>query len=34
MFDLKSDLGIFLGYSNKSKAYKDYNKNSKVIQES
>ena len=33
-FDSKSDLGIFIGYSNKSKASKVYNQNSQVIQES
>ena len=30
----KSYLGIFLGYSTKSKAYKVWNQNTKVIQES
>lgn len=33
-FDLKSDLGIILGYSTKSKAYKVYNQSTKVIKES
>ena len=30
-FDAKSDLGIFLGYSIMSKAYRVYNQNSQVI---
>ena len=33
-FDSNSNLGIFLGYSNKSKAYRVYNQSSKVIQKS
>ena len=33
-FNSKSNLGIFLCYSNKSKTYKVYNQNTKVIQES
>ena len=33
-FDVKSDLGIFLGYSIMSKVYSVYNQNSKIIQES
>ena len=33
-FDAKSNLGIFLGYSTSNKAYKVYNQNSQVIQES
>ena len=31
-FDAKFDVGIFLGYSTMSKAYKVYNKNSQIIQ--
>ena len=30
-FDAKSDVGIFLGYSTMSKAYRVYNQNSQVI---
>ncbi|KAH9769110.1 hypothetical protein KPL71_011871 [Citrus sinensis] len=33
-FDPKSDVGIFLGYSNSSKAYKFYNKRTLVVEES
>ncbi|KAH9671118.1 hypothetical protein KPL70_017229 [Citrus sinensis] len=33
-FDLKSDVGIFLGYSNSSKAYRVYNKRTLVVEES
>ena len=33
-FDLKSDVGIFLGYSNISKEYKVYNKITLVVEES
>ena len=33
-FDPKSDVGIFLGYSNSSKAYRVYNKRILVIEES
>ncbi|KAH9778649.1 hypothetical protein KPL71_007414 [Citrus sinensis] len=33
-FDPKSDVGIFLGYSNSSKAYKVYNKRTLVVEES
>ncbi|KAH9667979.1 hypothetical protein KPL70_021252 [Citrus sinensis] len=33
-FDPKSDVGIFLGYSNSSKAYRVYNKRSLVVEES
>ena len=33
-FDTKSHLGIFLGYSVSSKAYRVYNQNSQVIKES
>ena len=33
-FDSKSDVGIFLGYSTKSKAHKVFNLNTKVLQES
>ena len=33
-FDAKSNLGIFLGYFTKSKAYTFYNQNSQVVQES
>ena len=33
-FNAKSDLGIFLGYSTLSKAYRVYNQNSQVIQKS
>ena len=33
-FDTKSHLGIFLGYSISSKAYRVYNQNSQVIKES
>ena len=33
-FDPKSNVGIFLGYSNSSKAYTVYNKNILVIEES
>ena len=32
-FGVKSDVGIFLGYSTMSKAYRAYNQNSQVIQE-
>ncbi|KAH9680417.1 hypothetical protein KPL71_026545 [Citrus sinensis] len=32
-FDPKSDVGIFLGYSNSSKAYKVYNKRTLVVEE-
>ena len=32
-FDPKSDLGIFLGYSSVSKAYRVYNKKTQVVQE-
>ena len=32
-FDAKSNVGIFLGYSTFSKAYRVYNQNSQVIQE-
>ena len=33
-FDSKSDVGIFLGYSNSSKAYRVYNKRTLVVEES
>ncbi|KAH9704832.1 Integrase catalytic domain-containing protein [Citrus sinensis] len=33
-FDPKSNVGIFLGYSNSSKAYRVYNKNTLVVEES
>ena len=33
-FDPKSDVGIFLGYSNSSKAYRVYNKRTLVVEES
>ena len=33
-FDLKSDVGIFLGYSNLRKAYRVYNKRTLVVEES
>ena len=33
-FDPKSDVGIFLGYSNSSKAYRVYNKRTLVMEES
>lgn len=33
-FDLKSDVGIFIGYSNTSKAYRMYNKRTLVVEES
>ncbi|KAH9750255.1 hypothetical protein KPL71_013814 [Citrus sinensis] len=33
-FDPKSDVGIFLGYSNSSKAYRVYNKKTLVVEES
>ena len=33
-FDLKSNVGNFLGYSNISKAYRIYNKRTLVIEES
>ncbi|KAH9699792.1 Integrase catalytic domain-containing protein [Citrus sinensis] len=33
-FDLKSDVGIFFGYSNSSKAYRVYNKRTLVMEES
>ena len=33
-FDPKSDVGIFLGYSNSSKANKVYNKRTLVVEES
>ncbi|GKV21675.1 hypothetical protein SLEP1_g31631 [Rubroshorea leprosula] len=33
-FDSKSDEGIFVGYSTSSKAYRVYNKHSKVVEES
>ena len=33
-FDVKSDVGIFRGYSTTSKAYMIYNQNSQIIQES
>ena len=33
-FDSKSDIGIFLGYSSSSKAYRVYNKRTLVIEES
>ena len=33
-FDLKYDIGIFLGYSNSSKAYRVYNKRTLVVEES
>ncbi|KAK8936006.1 hypothetical protein KSP39_PZI013951 [Platanthera zijinensis] len=33
-FDEKSDLGIFLGYSSKSRAYRIYNKRTLVVEES
>ncbi|KAH9698219.1 hypothetical protein KPL71_023937 [Citrus sinensis] len=33
-FDPKSDIGIFLGYSNSSKAYRVYNKRTLVVEES
>ena len=33
-FDAKSDKGIFLGYSNHSKAYRVYNENTRVVEES
>ena len=33
-FDAEFDLGIFLGYSTSSKAYRVYNQNSQIIQES
>ena len=33
-FDPKSDVGIFLGYSNSSKAYRVYNKRTSVVEES
>ena len=32
--DAKSDVGIFWGYSTTSKAYRIYNQNSQIIQES
>ncbi|KAH9792991.1 Integrase catalytic domain-containing protein [Citrus sinensis] len=32
-FDLKSDVGIFLGYSNSSKAYRVYNKRTLIVEE-
>ena len=32
-FDSKSDEGIFLGYSERSKAYRIFNKRSKIIEE-
>ena len=32
-FDLKSDVGIFLGYSNSSKVYRVYNKRTLVVEE-
>ena len=32
-FDVKSDVGIFLGYSTMSRTYRAYNQNSQVIQE-
>ena len=33
-FDPKSDVGIFIGYSNSSKAYTVYNKRTLVVEES
>ena len=33
-FDPKFDVGIFLGYSNTSKAYRVYNKRTLVVEES
>ena len=33
-FDSKFDVGIFLGYSNSSKAYRVYNKRTLVMEES
>ena len=33
-FDPKSDVGIFLGYSNSSKAYRVYNKRTLIVEES
>ena len=33
-FDPKSNVGIFLGYSNSSKAYRVYNKRTLVVEES
>ena len=33
-FDPKSNVGIFLGYSNSSKTYRIYNKNTLVVEES
>ena len=33
-FDPKSNVGIFLGYSNSSKTYRVYNKNTLVVEES
>ena len=32
-FDLKSDLGVFLGFSSISKAYRVYNKRTQVVEE-
>ena len=32
-FDAKSDIGIFLGYSSSSKAYRVYNKRTMVVEE-
>ena len=33
-FDAKSDIGIFIGYSNRSKAYRVYNKRNQTVEES
>ena len=33
-FDAKSDVGIFLGYSTNSKAYRVFNSRTKVVEES
>ena len=33
-FDCKADEGVFLGYSTKCKAYRVYNRRTKVVEES